>query len=952
MTDPQTRLPVLGPHLHRLLAVVFVLFGLLALNSVYLGAVSLLEHWLDTALETTFYLNMFLAHLVLGVVIIVPFIAYGVMHAQRGWRHPNRNAVRAGIGLLLVATIVLVTGLGLTRDIPLVELRNPTGRDIAYWLHVITPLLVIWGFILHRLAGPPIRWTRGLAWTAACVVATAAALIAHYPRATAELASVPCAATSTSSNGAACAPLADEQRAYYPSLAQTSNQQPIAADVLMMDDYCRDCHRDSHAAWSVSAHRYASFNNPAYRFSVRNTRKVALERHNDTHANRFCAGCHDPVPLFSGALDKGDFNDETHPTAHAGITCSVCHGIVGVGSPRGNGDYVIEAPKHYPFASSEVPLLKWLNHTLVKAKPQFHKRTFLKPVHKSAEFCSTCHKVNLPRALNHYKWLRGQNHYDSYLLSGVSGHGTQSFYYPPKAVPRCAGCHMPLQPSDEFGAQADASMPGKTVLHDHQFPAANTALSAFFGLPPEVNKKHEAMLKKAMRVDIFALHEADDMSRPAQAPLENGMRVEAGHSYIVDVVLRTVGVGHHLTEGTIDSNEIWLALTLRAGERVIARSGALEEPQRSVDADAHFLNAYVIDREGKRIDRRNVEDIFTRLYDHQIPPGAADVAQYRLDVPADVDGPLTIEASVHYRKFDAQFAALFNEQADAANQLPIVEMAHDRVQLRVGEGAAPAASEANARAISKVAAWERWNDYGIGFLRKPNRAALRPAEYAFKQVAAAGKGVGALNLARVYLNEGRIDEAASTLASVPKDDSVLPWSLAYYTALANIENGFYDDAITALETLVATGFAEARKRGFDFSKDYRLHVTLGQAHYDRARQGGDAQAQARDLEAAIKHFDAALVLDPENTAALYGLSQVYARQGQNEQAQTFRERYEQYRVDDNARDHAVAAARLRDPAANRAAEAVVIYPLKAPDATNEAASAAHVDKNSRAELSP
>ena len=49
-------------------------------------------------------------------------------------------------------------------------------------------------------------------------------------------------------------------------------------------------------------------------------------------------------------------------------------------------------------------------------------RTFLKPLHRSAEFCGTCHKVHLPAELNGYKWLRGQNHYDSFLLSGVSGH--------------------------------------------------------------------------------------------------------------------------------------------------------------------------------------------------------------------------------------------------------------------------------------------------------------------------------------------------------------------------------------------------------------------------------------------------------------------------------------------------------------------------------------------------
>ncbi len=140
-------------------------------------------------------------------------------------------------------------------------------------------------------------------------------------------------------------------------------------------------------SWSVSAHRFASFNNPAYLFSVRNTRKAALERDGNVQAARFCAGCHDLVPFFSGAFDDPDFDDVNHPTAAAGITCTGCHAITHINSPRGNADYTIEEPLHYPFIDSEQPFLAWLNRFMVKAKPAFHKKTFLKPLHKSSEFC-------------------------------------------------------------------------------------------------------------------------------------------------------------------------------------------------------------------------------------------------------------------------------------------------------------------------------------------------------------------------------------------------------------------------------------------------------------------------------------------------------------------------------------------------------------------------------------
>ena len=48
---------------------------------------------------------------------------------------------------------------------------------------------------------------------------------------------------------------------------------------------------------------------------------------------------------------------------------------------------------------------------------------------------------------------------------------------------------------------------------------------------------------------------------------------------------------------------------------------------------SYFFNVFMLDREGRRIDRRNVQDIFVPLYDHQVPPGAASVVHYALTVP-------------------------------------------------------------------------------------------------------------------------------------------------------------------------------------------------------------------------------------------------------------------------------------------------------------------------------
>ena len=218
---------------------------------------------------------------------------------------------------------------------------------------------------------------------------------------------------------------------FIPSEAITANGKFIPASTLMMDDYCIKCHQGRLQRMVSLGAPLSSFNNPAYRSSVRETRQVSMKRDGSTQAARWCAGCHDPVPFFSGEFDDPNYDDVNNPTSQAGITCTTCHAITHVNNTRGNAAYTIEEPQHYPFATSDDPILQWINNALVKAKPEMHKKTFFRPILQDPKFCSTCHKVGLPVGVTHYKdFVRGQNHYDTFLLSGVSGHGAQSFYYP------------------------------------------------------------------------------------------------------------------------------------------------------------------------------------------------------------------------------------------------------------------------------------------------------------------------------------------------------------------------------------------------------------------------------------------------------------------------------------------------------------------------------------------
>ncbi len=851
-----------------LLWVVLIGFALLGANGIYLASVTALTWWKGAPQDTWFYMLMVALHLLLGFVILLPFLAFGFGHLLTSWKRPNKAAVRYGLLLLATALILLVSGLVLVRlEIPLgtigplkFEVRDPTIREIGYWLHVGTPVLAIILYVRHRLAGPPIRWRYLKIWGGAVAAFVLAMGLLH---------------TQNPRNLSAQGPR-EGARYFFPSEAKTADGNLIDADTLMMNDYCLKCHQDAYEGWFHSAHHFSSFNNEAYLFSVRETREVSMERDGNTQAARWCAGCHDPVPFFSGKFDNPDYDDVNDPTAHAGITCTACHSITHVNSTRGNADYTIESPEHYPFASSDNPVLQWINTTLVKAKPELHKQTFLKPLHKTEEFCSTCHKVSLPFALNHYKdFLRGQNHYDPYLLSGVSGHGARSFYYPEVAKTNCAECHMDLIPSNDFGAR-DFDGTGGRKIHNHLFLGANTALPTFRGRD-DIAKLHADYLSKdKLRIDIFGLKPGGTIDGALIAPLRPEVpAVEPGENYLVEVVVRTLGVGHLFTQGTADSNEVWVELIARSNGKIVGRSGGIDDDGK-VDPFAHFINVYMLDRQGNRIDRRNPQDIFVPLYNNQIPPGAGQVVHFSLEIPETSKGPIELEARVNYRKFDRKYMNYVFGEGEGP-RLPVVRMAHDTLSLPLVGGSNV---ENEPSPIPKEKEWERWNDYGIGLLLEgqelgSQKGELRQAEQVFLKVAEAyDRADGWVNLARVYQREGRIPDALNALENAANHpDPAAGWTINWLTGQINLRNGYLDEAISSFESVLNTRVPE---RKFDFSKDYMIINELALAFDRRGRTYpvGSPERLA-DMRKAITRFRETLTLDSENLSAHYGLGQAY-----------------------------------------------------------------------------
>jgi tetratricopeptide (TPR) repeat protein len=380
--------------------------------------------------------------------------------------------------------------------------------------------------------------------------------------------------------------------------------------------------------------------------------------------------------------------------------------------------------------------------------------------------------------------------------------------------------------------------------------------------------------------------------------------------------------------------------TVKDKERAIARNGGLG-PHGEVDPWAHFLNVFMLDKDGNRIDRRNPQDIFTPLYNHQVPPGAGQVVHYALNVPENQRLPVTIRVELKYRKFDTIYMNYVygvgytnGMPFQVTNDLPVVTMASDEVTLPVELEGGTSGFEGLSAQTNSIPEWQRWNDYGIGLLLEGDQGSekgeLVQAAEAFERVAQLGRVDGPLNLARVYYKEGRLREAAAALQRAARfEPAPNRWTLSWLSGLVNKASGNLDKAIQDYRSILEDRYPALDQRRFDFSKDYEVINELAQTYFERAKQDRQNPARYRDfLELARQQFYRTLDLDSENLAAHYNLSLIQAAMGDAPKADYHRRMHEKYRPDDNARDRAISIQRRRNPAADHASQAITIYPLK------------------------
>ncbi len=718
---------------------------------------------------------------------------------------------------------------------------------------------------------------------------------------------------------------------FFPSSAVTNTGKIIPSEFFLDSEACKTCHKDIYDQWNSSVHHFASFNNQFYRKSVEYMQDVI-----GTKPSKWCAGCHDHAVFFNGRFDRPIKEQIDTPAARAGLGCMSCHSITRVSDTMGNAGLTMEYPPLHELATSKNRLIRGLHNYLVKTAPEPHRRAFLKPFMRldASEFCSTCHKVHLDVPVNHYRWVRGFNEYDAWQASGVSGQGARSFYYPAKSQ-NCVDCHMPLVASRDLGHH-------KGYVHSHRFPAANTAVP-FANQDAEQLRVIEAFLKdNIVSVDIFAASPVED--DPAAPPMRRrasdavlaastfavGEEAESGPAPVllrevgrlaaplnraaaalrpgdtvrVDVVARTRKVGHFFPGGTVDAFDVWLELKAEdAAGRVIFWSGMAEDGGKGpVEPGAHFYRSYQLDEHGNFINKRNAWQTRSALYVRLIPPGAADVAHFRVRIPKDAAGPIKLTARLNYRKFahyytqfayagrpdpadGAPFTPSFDDRRflftpagipanasgmirDRIPDLPIVTVAAAETTVPLGTG--PATWQPAVRREDR----ERWNDWGIGLLLQGD---LKGAEYAFRKVIEAEPEYadGWLNVARAYIQEGQTDAAKPFLEKALTINANLG-RIHYFKALAQKADGDYDGALASLRRAAAL-----------YPRD---RVVLNQM--------GRILFLKREYRAALAALDGVQAVDPEDVQMHYTKMLCHRGLGQHEEAAREEKLFRRFKADE------------------------------------------------------
>lgn len=620
---------------------------------------------------------MVLFHTGLGLAFVLPYIVYQLRHYLYSRQFNLTDVKLLGYCSFAAVAVCSVSGLVLTWQ-PIFSTRISYLWDTV---HTVSGLVSIAVLLLHvallvaRYSGGTVETSPALAAgikrfvsgsslvAAVAVVLVVLAVYAYMP-------------VQFANEFPRDYVVEEGKTPFQPSLALTASGGAYDPRSMADSKDCGEagCHEQIYQEWLPSTHRYASMD-AAFQV-VQNV----MAKNNGPVSTRYCAGCHDPIALFSGS--KNLYTDDLSSYgADEGISCVVCHSIQST-DVKGNASYVVTQPERYIYEFKEGATAKFLRNFLIRAYPQHHVESFTRDLYKTPEYCGACHKQFIDEEINKVGWVQLQNQYDNWKNSRWYHEGD------PEKTITCRECHMQLLASTDpaAGDLSDYNRHASDGQHrSHSFLGANQFMPLVLKL--ENAEEHVEQIEKWMRGEIEIPEIAHKWVQGPVIPIEVIVSDKAspGDTVLVQVSMLNNKAGHDFPTGPLDIIQAWVELDVTDQDgNVIFKSGDMDE-RNFITEGSFVFKAEGIDQYGNLIDRHNLWEMVGARFKRALFPGFSDVAEYRFicpstirgvategdgsqtfefAIPEEFDGALKVTASLAYRKV-GQFLMnfLFTEEA-------------------------------------------------------------------------------------------------------------------------------------------------------------------------------------------------------------------------------------------------------------------------------------------------
>lgn len=370
---------------------------------------------------------------------------------------------------------------------------------------------------------------------------------------------------------------------------------------------CVSCHPTQVEQWQTSAHSYA-MEDPVFRALVH-------VRHADENGrnDRFCVQCHSNVAsrtgLIADQLDAPGVFAALPAVAQEGVTCVSCHQVTAVERTHNAGHTLDPA----------APMGGRLDNP---AEGGFHASEHQALMGES-QLCGSCHDVvettGVPIERPFSEWLESP-------VGPLAPEQTT-----------CQDCHMP-----RYDGRAATMGPERKGLRRHGFVGVD--------VPRAGSLDAQTLAERVSEVDAL-------LQTAAGLTIEATGTAVAGERLDLSLTVENRIDGHNLPTGTTFIRQCWLHVVVRdAAGAVLYETGDLDEDGDLRDAFsvAEPYGDHDLMRLGSvLIDDRGAPTIFTwQASEHvlfSLPPHHERTWVRWLDVPADAQGPLQVEARLRFR---------------------------------------------------------------------------------------------------------------------------------------------------------------------------------------------------------------------------------------------------------------------------------------------------------------